>query len=84
MRTDLQRAHMRVCDVLGDLADHLFVKGVKLTFIMRDPANEDCYMVVGDDTIEGAISALERSRHPNLIIPATTAPPAAQSGERAE
>lgn len=64
----LKAAHMRVCDVLGDLADHTFVKGVKLTFIMRDPKNDDCYMVVGDDTIDGVISALERSRKPAITV----------------
>lgn len=69
---DLQRAHNAVCDALGKLADGVFVKGMKLTFVMRDPNNEDCYMVVGDDTVDGAIGALERSRNPALVTPTET------------
>jgi hypothetical protein len=69
----LKAAHMRVCDMLGELADHTFAKGVRLTFVMRDPKNDDCYMVVGDDTIDGTISAMERSRNPAKVVHRETA-----------
>lgn len=67
----LKSAHMRVCDVLGDLEDYTFAKGVKLTFVMRDPNNDDCYMVVGDDDPDAVIAAIERAKKPALSVAAS-------------
>ena len=40
----------------------LFVPGVKLTFIMRDPENDEADLIVTADTLDGIGAAVERQQ----------------------
>lgn len=40
----------RVGAALADLADN-FLPHVRLTFVMRDPGNSECHMVITDDNL---------------------------------
>lgn len=54
--------HAHVASALGRLAK-LFNPGCRLTFVMRDPANADAYMVISDDdSVDLVVNTLERSR----------------------
>lgn len=61
MSDKIKRAHARVANTLGELSG-MFHSGCKLTFVMRDPADEEAYMVVSDDTNEAVIEVLRRAQ----------------------
>lgn len=64
----IMEAHNAVGTALGKLADTVFVKGVHLTFVMRDPKNDECYMVISDDPdLDVVKDTIERSKTPALI-----------------
>lgn len=55
----LSRAHSEVADHCGEVAK-LFKPGAKVTILIRNPHIEDGDMVVSDDSMDLAISALAR------------------------
>lgn len=61
MSDKLVRTHARIANALGDLAP-LFHKRCKLTFVMRDPLDDEAYVVVGDDSNDAVIDVLQRSK----------------------
>lgn len=61
MSDTLRRTHARIANTLGELAP-MFHKGCKLTFVMRDPRDDEAYVVVGDDTNDAVIEVLKRAK----------------------
>lgn len=60
MSDTLKRTHAKIANALGELSP-LFADRCKLTFVMRDPLDEEAYIVVGDDTNEDVIDVLRRA-----------------------
>jgi hypothetical protein len=50
-----------VADALNQLSV-LFAKNVNLSFIMSDPKNPDCYMVISNENPDVLIAAINASR----------------------
>jgi len=75
MSDALKITHARIANALGDLAP-LFKPGCKLTFIMRNPADEESYILIGDDndpekiieTIRRSVSAELRTLSPDEVL----------------
>lgn len=59
MSDTLKRTHAKIANTLGELSP-LFEDRCKLTFVMRDPLDEEAYIIVGDDTNEDVIDVLRR------------------------
>ena len=57
----LQIARAEIERALGSL-EALFVPCVKLTFIMRDPRNDEAYLIVTSDTIDEIAATVERQK----------------------
>lgn len=57
----VQLARAEVARHLGQL-ERIFKPGVKLTFLMRDPENPECDLLITADTLDGIAAAVERSR----------------------
>lgn len=53
-------AQGEVCDALSKLSK-LFDPACKLAFVMWRPGMPECFMVVGDDPLEGAAEAIQKS-----------------------
>lgn len=51
----LQAAHMHVASALGELAKH-FTNDCRLTFVMRKPDNDECYLIVSDELDLGPVA----------------------------
>lgn len=58
---DLAHVHDRVAAALEDL-EGLFVRGAKLTFVMRMPGNDDACIVVTADRLEDVERILRQRR----------------------
>lgn len=59
----LRLAQNAVADALAKLGDELFAPQCRLTFIMRDPGNDECSMLVtNDDDLEGVERVLRARR----------------------
>lgn len=72
MSDKLTHTHAAVANALGDLAK-LFKPECKLTFVMRHPTDEECYIVIGDDMEhEKVIETIRRSeaQKPRELTPA--------------
>ena len=47
----LEDIRFKVCKFLANAQKHWFKPGIRLTFVMRDPTNDECYIVLGDDEL---------------------------------
>jgi hypothetical protein len=62
MSNKIRNVGESVADALNQLSV-LFAKDVNLTFIMTDPKNPDCYMVISNENPDVLISAVNASRN---------------------
>lgn len=54
----LAYARERITETLDQLHREVFTSDMKLTFIARDPANEDCTLILSDDDLDGVQGAI--------------------------
>lgn len=63
MTTEIkQRLMNKLCDVLVQRVEPLFKPGTKFAIIARTPGNDEADVIVSDDSIEGLMALLERSK----------------------
>jgi hypothetical protein len=60
MSKKLRNTHAIIANTLGDLST-MFHKDCKLTFIMRDPYDDEAFIVVSDDDNDAVIEVLRNA-----------------------
>jgi hypothetical protein len=60
MSDELRRTHAIIAGTLDELST-LFHKHCKLTFVMRDPLNEEGFIVVSEDASDAVIEVLQKA-----------------------
>lgn len=64
----MKNVHDRVTTALNEIKKQCFTPDVELTFVMRRPGDDECFMVISNDNLEELADLLHRQHKVNLPV----------------